>query len=550
MTAGQACLGMEERPAQTDDTDEEQFERQERVRRKDNYGNGGRPMTSAIRVLVADDHAIVRKGIRALLATEPDIEMVGEAENGQEAVTEAERLQPDVILMDLVMPEMDGIEAIRRITARQPEARILVLTSFAADDKVFPAIKAGALGYLLKDTDPEELVPAIRRVYRGESSLHPTIARKLLQELSQPSERRPTPEPLTGREVEVLRLVARGRSNREIADQLVISEATVRTHVSNILGKLHLASRTQAVLYALQEGLASLDDAAPDYLSRLLAAFRETADAVSPMTEGSPPIEHELEALRLIAADYQKVGQELALAWEIQASFLPDTLPDIPGWQVAAALEPARETAGDFYDLIPLPNGRLGILVADVADKGVGAALYMALSRTLIRTYAVEYDTQPDLVFSAVNRRVLVDTQASLFVTVFYGILDPISGTLTYCNAGHNPPYLLGSQDRGSVQELVRTGMPVGIFEDVTWQQSTVQLAPGDVLLLYSDGITDAQDWQEMFFGEERLLEIAQANLGRSAQDMHKALLTEVHEFVGDAPRFDDITLMVVVRDS
>jgi len=218
-------------------------------------------MTRSIRVLVADDHAIVRKGIRALLATEPDIEVVGEAENGREAVTEAERLQPDVILMDLVMPEVDGIEAIRRITGRQPEARILVLTSFAADDKVFPAIKAGALGYLLKDSGPEELVQAIHQVYLGESSLHPTIARKLLQELSRPSERPPTPEPLTEREVEVLRLVARGQSNQEIADQLVISEATVRTHVSNILGKLHLASRTQAALYALREGLASLDDA-------------------------------------------------------------------------------------------------------------------------------------------------------------------------------------------------------------------------------------------------------------------------------------------------
>ena len=218
-------------------------------------------MTRSIRVLVADDHAIVRKGIRALLATEPDIEVVGEAENGREAVTEVEKLRPDVILMDLVMPELDGIEAIRRITARQPEARILVLTSFAADDKVFPAIKAGALGYLLKDSGPEELVQAIHQVYRGESSLHPTIARKLLQELSRPSERPPTPEPLTEREVEVLRLVARGQSNQEIADQLVISEATVRTHVSNILGKLHLASRTQAALYALREGLASLDDA-------------------------------------------------------------------------------------------------------------------------------------------------------------------------------------------------------------------------------------------------------------------------------------------------
>ncbi len=217
-------------------------------------------MTPSVRVLVADDHVVVRQGIRALLATETDIEVVGEAENGREAVAEAERLQPDVILMDLVMPEMDGIEAIRRITARQPEARILVLTSFAADDKVFPAIKAGALGYLLKDSSPEELVGAIHQVHRGESSLHPAIARKLLQELSQPAERPPTPEPLTEREVEVLKLVARGRSNQEIAEELVISEATARTHVSNILRKLHLASRTQAALYALREGLASLDD--------------------------------------------------------------------------------------------------------------------------------------------------------------------------------------------------------------------------------------------------------------------------------------------------
>jgi NarL family two-component system response regulator LiaR len=219
-------------------------------------------MTSPIRVLVADDHAIVRKGIRALLATEPDIEVVGEAQDGRQAVTEAERLRPDVILMDLVMPEVDGIEAVRRILADQPQARILVLTSFAGDDNVFPAIKAGALGYLLKDSGPEDLVQAIRQVYGGESSLHPMIARKLLQELSRPSGRPPAPEPLTGREVEVLRLVAQGRDNREIARKLMISDATARTHVSNILRKLHLASRTQAALYALREGLASLDDAA------------------------------------------------------------------------------------------------------------------------------------------------------------------------------------------------------------------------------------------------------------------------------------------------
>jgi NarL family two-component system response regulator LiaR len=217
-------------------------------------------MTSPIRVLIADDHAILRKGIRALLSTEADIEVVGEAGDGVEALAQAKSLEPDIILMDLVMPRMDGIEATRQVTARQPGVRVLVLTSFAADDKVFPAIKAGALGYILKDSGPDDLVQAIHQVYRGEPSLEPEIARKVLFELAQPPRQPPTPDPLTGRELEVLRLVAQGKSNREIAEELVLAELTVRTHVSNILGKLHLANRTQAALHALKEGLASLDD--------------------------------------------------------------------------------------------------------------------------------------------------------------------------------------------------------------------------------------------------------------------------------------------------
>ncbi len=221
-------------------------------------------MSDSIRVFVTDDHSIVRDGIRAVLALEPGIECVGEAQNGRQAVHAVAELAPDVILMDLMMPEMDGIEATRRITARAPAARVLILTSFAADDKVFPAIKAGAQGYLLKEAGADELVAAIRQVYRGETSLHPTIARRLLQEVTSPrGDHKLTVEPLTERELEVLRLIAKGRSNREIGADLVISEATVRTHVSSILGKLHLASRTQAALYALREGLASLDDDAP-----------------------------------------------------------------------------------------------------------------------------------------------------------------------------------------------------------------------------------------------------------------------------------------------
>ncbi len=184
-----------------------------------------------------------------------------------------------------------------------------------------------------------------------------------------------------------------------------------------------------------------------------------------------------------------------------------------------------------------------------MTDKGIGAALYMALSRTLIRTYAAEYDTRPDLALRAVNHRILTDTHTDLFVTVFYGILDPATGRLTYCNAGHNPPYLLSARETGLIQEFGRTGIPLGVFENTTWHQGIAQLAPGDVLVLYTDGITEAQDRRETFFGQERLLEIAQANLGRSAQGIHEALIREVYDFVGDAPQFDDITLMVVARD-
>ena len=217
-------------------------------------------MTAPIRILIADDHAILRKGIRALLSTEPDMEVVGETADGVETVAQARVLRPDVILMDLVMPNMDGIEATRQVTAEHPGVRILVLTSFAADDKVFPAIKAGALGYLLKDSSPDHLLAAIHQVYRGEPSLEPSIARKVLHELVHPPSTKQTTDPLTERELEVLRLVAQGGSNREIAEQLVVAEWTVRTHVSNILSKLHLASRTQAALYALRTGLANIED--------------------------------------------------------------------------------------------------------------------------------------------------------------------------------------------------------------------------------------------------------------------------------------------------
>ena len=213
-----------------------------------------------IRVLVVDDHAIIRKGMKAVLELVPDIELAGEAVNGKQAVKMEQELIPDVILMDLMMPEMDGIECIKQIKTQHPKARILVLTNFAGEDMIFPAIKAGAMGYHLKDSSPEALIEAIRQVSRGVASLHPSIAKKVLDELHNADRQSAPDESLTQREMEVLRMIAQGYENKEIGEKLVISEATVRTHVSNILGKLHLASRTQAALYALREGLASLEE--------------------------------------------------------------------------------------------------------------------------------------------------------------------------------------------------------------------------------------------------------------------------------------------------
>jgi len=210
-----------------------------------------------IRVLIAEDHPIMRQGLGVVLDAYEDLVLVGEAENGEQAVQLAQDLKPDVIVMDIQMPVKDGITAIQEISNLGLNVRILVLTSYPDDDKVFQAIKAGAMGYFLKETRSEQLAEAIRLVQRGEAALPPAIARKLMQEIKVPTESITPVEALTQREIEILRYLARGFSNQEIADELKISITTVATHVRNILGKLHLANRTQAALYAVEWGMST-----------------------------------------------------------------------------------------------------------------------------------------------------------------------------------------------------------------------------------------------------------------------------------------------------
>lgn len=256
-------------------------------------------------------------------------------------------------------------------------------------------------------------------------------------------------------------------------------------------------------------------------------------------------------ALRRLQTELQdanrKMEQELILAGEVQAGFMPRALPEVRGWQFSVTLRSARETSGDFYDINLLPEGHVTILVADVVDKGVGAALFMALSWILIRTYAAEYPADPQLVLTAVNRRILEDTNANQFVAVSYGILDPVTGRLVYCNAGNCPPIIFRSR---GVEKLVNTGIPLGLLEDRTWDQAVAQIDPGDVLVLYTDGITEAQNEKEEFYGEARLLNSIRANLNGSAQEIKQGILADLQKFVGSAPQYDDITLTVVVRQS
>jgi sigma-B regulation protein RsbU (phosphoserine phosphatase) len=389
-----------------------------------------------LRVVIADDQPLIRSGLEAFLMVFGEMRLVGEAQDGNEVLELCELVEPDVVLMDVEMPRMDGLAAARLISQRWPKIKVILLGDSKEQQEVQRALDAGAATYLTKDIAADDLAQAIRKLFQG------------------------------------LRPVRRSQPARP----------------------------AQSV-------------------EKIAAAM------------GKP-----------------KLTQELEAAGKIQADLLPASPPQLPGWEMSATLEPARETSGDFFDFIPLANGNWGIVIADVTDKGMGAALFMALCSTLIRTYATQYPALPALSIATVNDRILSDSRGDMFVTVFFGVLEPDTGRLRYVNAGHNPPYLFSFKKSKPVESLSPTGMALGVLPDMHWEQKIVKFNPGDLLLLYTDGITEAQDVEGRFFGSQRLLKIARALHGRPALAVQDAILSEVNCFCGAAPRADDIALMTVVR--
>jgi serine phosphatase RsbU (regulator of sigma subunit) len=249
-----------------------------------------------------------------------------------------------------------------------------------------------------------------------------------------------------------------------------------------------------------------------------------------------------------LAITSRKQKHELSEAGKVQTSFIPARVPDLPGWQIAAALEPARETSGDYYDFIDLPGDRIGVVIADVGDKGAGAALYMALSRTLMRTFALEHANTPEMLMNKLNQRIMQDTQEGIFLTLVYGILDPQTKTFTYSNAGHNPPIVINPKQDDPFSFLDPTGMLVGLFKEGHWHQKVISLAEGEIIVFYTDGVTEVENEQDDFYGKERLLRVLTHNKDSSAQLTMEAILKDVHNFVGEKPIVDDITLIVIKK--
>ncbi len=535
--------------------------------------------SSPVRVAIVDDHAIVRRGLSAILNTHEALKLVGEAEDGQEAIELCELAQPEVVLMDLIMPRMDGIEATRVIHQRWPHIQVLVLTSFTEKEMIQGALDAGARGYLLKNVKGRDLVAAILEVHRGGQSIAQEARQTLhLSEqfsmLEQEIDEQPKSTALLSESLN--KRLPKLFPNYQIQVQLFPGQDlyTYPARLKNPVPDrgwswLRTHSELKLFLYGEEFPWGGIQTAGQILLLAPIMGSGETGPIggisllSADFTPDIPELTGSAKALAAILTaalaqepiagplpDSTRTNDELEMAGKLQSRILPETPPVFDGWDIAARLLPARETSGDFYDFIPLANDKLGILIADVTDKGLGAAVFMAMCSALIRTYAVRFPTLPALALSSVNERIFSDMRGGLFLTAFYGILEPHTGRLRYVNAGHNPPILLGGQKGKPIDKLPRTGMALGVSENATWQQKLIKFSPGDVLVMYTDGITEAHNRQGLLFSDANLLDAVRDHRQRSAADILDTIFGEVNRFTDHAPDQDDMALVILSRSS
>jgi DNA-binding NarL/FixJ family response regulator len=528
-----------------------------------------------VRVAIVDDQPIIRSGLSAFIRSAEGMLLVGEAVDGEEAIQLAELVKPDVILMDLKMPVMDGITASRAIRERLPDTQIILLSSFVEKGLAQSALEAGASGYLIKDITADELTAAIHKIYQERQLITPkTLASQnpleLIGQIGQA---------LAAEQIDASRLA--GLLRRHLPAILPGCQIEARILPDRELltfpaeGLHHLSRQgwswlqTQSSMRVVHSGnwlpwssqepceheliLAPIVGEGKQILGGLAVWVEDTGEVPGDLLPVVEALSQQLArgmSLVLGRANrpaHQNLAQQLASAAKIQSDLLPARMPELPGWEFAARLEPALETSGDFYDLIGLHTNHWGLVIADVSDKGMGAALFMALSSTLIRTYAKQYPTLPALSISTVNERILSDSRSGMFVTAFYAVLEPNSGRLRYVNAGHNPPILISNQKGKGIDRLQSTGMALGVMGEMIWKQKVTRLLPGDVLVMYTDGVTDAQDAHGQFYGEQRLLQVIR-RCNCPAQETLEVILEDVDHFTGGTPQADDITLLVVRR--
>ncbi len=408
------------------------------------------PEKQPIRLIIADDQALVRAGLKSYLHGHSQFRLVGEAETGDDAIQLCEMLNPDVIILDGHMPGVDGFFAARVIHQRLPQITILLLIDTLDETAVRTALESGADGCLSKNIRAEELVSAL------DQKAGKTVGKAAKH----------TPAPGTRQD-----------------------------------GKHGKREETRPRTTIFGPGLTE-----------------------------------------------QRTTIELEMAGKIQATILPENAPWVEGWDISATIQPAYETSGDFYDFIPLAYGKIGIVIGDVANKGLGAAIFMSLCCSLIRTYATHFPIMPGMMVHAVNERLNADTRSGMFVTVFYGVLDPKLNRLIYVNAGHNPPILVSNNKGKPVDLLGTTGPALGILENTSWQQKLVKFSPGDILLMYTDGVTEATNPSGDFFGEQRLLNLVRGQKGHPAKKIQQAVLNSVKRFTNGAPLQDDIALITLNR--